>query len=262
MEPLIQSPKLSLNLASLKAAFSSHHSSSSSKSPATSGPTQKTLQTFFKGSVKPPTSNLSAKSPMKPVKDLGRISSVGKSVLDGFRYGMKSCSVSDHEKDSVSTPATADGPCSGLEPSSPEQVTDAPSVKDEVFDETSDSSPTVPEDPEIKTEPCTSNEDATVSPDAKRARKEDLHFLTDLKSNTFSNCTEESSPSKVDAPICLRKRTVPLQFSFQELEGRIRRIQEQKKQKAGEELQYRRFRAKINPGENQSAEEELKKEIG
>ncbi|KAG7226419.1 hypothetical protein INR49_013831 [Caranx melampygus] len=260
MEPLIQSPKSSLNLASLKAAFSSHHSSNSSKSSANSGPTQKTLQSFFKGPVKTPTSNSSVKSPMKPVKDLAKISSVGKSVLDGFRYGMKSCSDSDHEKDSVSTTAP-DSQCSGLELSSPEPVTDMPSIKDETFEETSDSSQTVPEDPELKTVPCTSNEDATVSPDAKRARKENLHFPTDLKSNTFSNCTEGSSPCKVDAPVCLQRRTVPLQFSLQELEGRIRRIQDQKKQKAGEELQYRRFRAKINPGENQSAEEELRKEI-
>lgn len=260
MEPLIQSPKSSLNLASLKAAFSSHHSSSSSKSSANSGPAQKTLQSFFKGPVKPPTPNSSVKSPVKPVKDLAKFSSVGKSVLDGFRYGTRSCSDSDHEKDSVSTTAP-DSQCSGLELSFPEPVTDTPSVKDETFEETSDSSQTVPEDPELKTEPCTSNEDAAVSPDAKRPRKENPHFPADLKSTTLSNGTEGSSPCKVDAPVYLHKRTVPLRFSLQELEGKMRRIQDQRQQKAGEELQYRRFRAKINPGENQSAEEELRKEI-
>ncbi|XP_071319622.1 mismatch repair endonuclease PMS2 [Trachinotus anak] len=271
LEPLIQSPKSSLNLASLKAAFSSHHSSnfdtkSSMSKSANTGPTQKTLQSFFKGSVKPPASSPSVKSPEKPAKDLAKFSPVGKSVLDGFRYRMMSCGDTDHEKDSavsssVSTTAAPDSHCSGLELSSPEPVIDGVSVKDETFEETSDNSQTVPEHPELQTKPCTSNEDGTVSPDAKRARKENLHFPTELESNTFLNCSEGSSSSKVDAPVCLQKRTVHLQFSLQELEGKIRRIRDQRKQKAHEELNYRRFRAKINPGENQSAEEELRKEI-
>ncbi|XP_056221252.1 mismatch repair endonuclease PMS2 isoform X1 [Seriola aureovittata] len=265
VEPLIQSPKSSLNLASLKAAFSSHHSSNSgnksnmSKS-ANSGPTQKTLQTFFKGSVKPPASNPSVKSPLKPAKDLAECSPVGKSVLDGYRYRKVSCSDPEDEKDScVSTSAAPDSQCSGLERSSPEPLID--SVKDETFEETSDNGQTAPEQQELQTEPCASNEDGTVSPDAKRARTENLHFPTELKSNTFLNCSEGSSSSKVDAPTCLQRRTVPLQFSLQELEGKIRRIKNQQKQKASDELRYRRFRAKINPGENQSAEDELKKEI-
>uniref|UniRef100_A0A4W6CKY9 Mismatch repair endonuclease PMS2 n=1 Tax=Lates calcarifer TaxID=8187 RepID=A0A4W6CKY9_LATCA len=230
MEPIIQSSKSSLNLASLKAAFSSHHSSNSG-SKSNSGPTQKTLQSFFKGSVKTPTSNPSVKSPLKPVKDLAKCSPVGKSVLDGFRYGRTSCAIV------------------------------RPSVKDETFEEASDNSETVPGDPELQTEPCTSKEDGSESPDAKRARKENPHFPTEHKSKAFLNCSEGSSSSIVDAPVCLQRRTMPLQFSLQELEGRIRRIQDQQKQKASEELCYRRFRAKINPGENQSAEEELKKEI-
>lgn len=54
---------------------------------------------------------------------------------------------------------------------------------------------------------------------------------------------------------------MPLQFSLQELAGKVKRLQDQRKQGASEDLRYRRFRAKINPGENQSAEEELRKEI-
>uniref|UniRef100_A0A3B3S4U8 Mismatch repair endonuclease PMS2 n=1 Tax=Paramormyrops kingsleyae TaxID=1676925 RepID=A0A3B3S4U8_9TELE len=42
---------------------------------------------------------------------------------------------------------------------------------------------------------------------------------------------------------------------------RLRKLQEQRKERASEGLKYRRFRAKINPGENQTAEDELKKEI-
>uniref|UniRef100_A0A8D3ADM3 Mismatch repair endonuclease PMS2 n=1 Tax=Scophthalmus maximus TaxID=52904 RepID=A0A8D3ADM3_SCOMX len=186
VEPVTQSPKLALNLASLKAAFSSHHKCATSGSK----------------------SNLS-----------------------------------------------------GLEAGSPELVIDRPSVKEEELEETSDNSHAVPEDPELQTGPCTSNEDGTVSPDAKRARKESAHFPTELKPNLDQNCSVGSSTTTVDAPVCLQRRRVPLQFSLQELEGKIRRIKDRRKQKADEELLYRRFRAKINPGENQSAEEELKKEI-
>uniref|UniRef100_A0A8D3ADI6 Mismatch repair endonuclease PMS2 n=1 Tax=Scophthalmus maximus TaxID=52904 RepID=A0A8D3ADI6_SCOMX len=150
---------------------------------------------------------------------------------------------------------------SGLEAGSPELVIDRPSVKEEELEETSDNSHAVPEDPELQTGPCTSNEDGTVSPDAKRARKESAHFPTELKPNLDQNCSVGSSTTTVDAPVCLQRRRVPLQFSLQELEGKIRRIKDRRKQKADEELLYRRFRAKINPGENQSAEEELKKEI-
>lgn len=273
-EAVIQSPKSSLNLAGLKAAFSSHHSSNSGirsnmSKPAKSGPAQKTLQSFFKGPEKPPTCNPRVKSPLKPTRDLTSCSPVGKSLLDGFRYGRVPCSDTDSEKnvaliscDSITAP---DSQCPGPEFSSPELVID--SVKNETFEDTSDKSHTVPEDPELQDEPCTSTEDYPVSPDAKRARKDSPHFPTESKSTTVSHCSEGSSSSSssssvvVDAPVCLQRRTVPLQFSLQELTGKMRRLQDGQKQRANEELRYRRFRAKINPGENQSAEEELKKEI-
>uniref|UniRef100_A0A8D0AFV0 PMS1 homolog 2, mismatch repair system component n=1 Tax=Sander lucioperca TaxID=283035 RepID=A0A8D0AFV0_SANLU len=261
MEPLTRSAKSSLNLAGLKAAFSSHHSSNSGNksSVAKAGPIQKSLQSFFKDTVKPPTCKPSATSPLKPTRDLAKCSPVGKSSLDEFRYGSMSCSDADSEKDSAVsscdvTMATPDSQCSGLEFSSPESATDG--VKNEAFEETSDSSQTVPEHPELQTETRTSNEDCTVGPDAKRARKENPHFPAEHKSNTFSK-----SSSTVDAPVCLQKKTVPLQFSLEELAAKVKRLQELQKQRAGEDLRYRRFRAKINPGENQSAEEELKKEI-
>ncbi|XP_038590866.1 mismatch repair endonuclease PMS2 isoform X1 [Micropterus salmoides] len=262
MEPLTQSPKSSVNLADLKVAFSSHHSSNSGNKSSTAkaenrGPTQKTLQSFFKGTVKTPTCSPSAKSPMKLTRDLAQCSPVGKSVLDGFRYGKTLCSETDSEKDSaVSTSdlATPDIQCSA------EPVVDSSSVKNETLEETSDNSHIVPEDPELQTEPCSSNQDCTLSPDAKRARTEKLRFPTEHKSNTFSNCFEKSSLT-VDAAVCLQRRTVPLQFSLQELAGKVKRLQDQRKQGASEDLRYRRFRAKINPGENQSAEEELRKEI-
>uniref|UniRef100_A0A7N9AWV9 Mismatch repair endonuclease PMS2 n=1 Tax=Mastacembelus armatus TaxID=205130 RepID=A0A7N9AWV9_9TELE len=180
MEPVIQRPKSSLNLAGLKAAFSSHHSpSSGNKSSMTKvangGPTQKTLQ------------------------DLAKCSIVGRSVLD----------------------------------------------------ERSDNSYTPPEGPELQTELCPLSKDDAVSPNAKRVRKENPDSPTECNSETVL----------VDVAVSIERRTVPLQFSLQELAGKIRRLQDQQKQRASEKLCYRRFRAKINPGENQSAEEELKKEI-
>uniref|UniRef100_A0A669CTW0 Mismatch repair endonuclease PMS2 n=1 Tax=Oreochromis niloticus TaxID=8128 RepID=A0A669CTW0_ORENI len=227
-EPVILSPKSSLNLAGLKAAFSSHYSSSSGKSSkekaSGSGTTQKTLQSFFKDPVKTSSCNSSLKSPLKYTRQLDKCSSAGKSVLDGFRY---------------------------------QAIT---SVNNETFKETSGNSHAVPEDPELETEACTPYEDSAVSPEAKRARKDDAHFPSEEESSTFSNAGEKQS-STVDAPVSLQRRTVHLQFSLAELGKKMRRLQDQQKQRAGEELLYRRFRAKINPGENHSAEEELKKEI-
>ncbi|XP_041671276.1 mismatch repair endonuclease PMS2 [Cheilinus undulatus] len=255
MEPMIQSPKSSINMAGLKAAFSSHHSSSSgSKSSATKasncGPAQKTLQSFFKGSVKPPVCTSSSKSPSKAPRDMAKCSSGsgGRSVLDGFRYGRTTSSDADCEKDSVVlVPETQ--PC--------ELEIDSLIVKEETVEEMSDNTCTVPENQELPTEPHTSNKDFSKSPDAKRARTEKLDFPAEPTSLKQS----EKSFSSVDAPVSLQRRTVPLQFSLQELSRRLKRLRDQQKKSEGESLRYRRFRAKINPGENQSAEEELRKEI-
>ncbi|KAM6964547.1 mismatch repair endonuclease PMS2 isoform 2-T2 [Tautogolabrus adspersus] len=258
MESVVQRPKSSLNLAGLKAAFSSHHSSSfGNKSSVTKasncGPTQKTLQTFFKGSIKPPTCNSSSKSPLKSTRDPTKCSPGGESVLEGFKYGKMSVVDGDSEKDSnvsisdVSTPRIQ----------SPKPFTNT--AINETFEETIDKTHNVSEDLEVQIEPCTLK-DSSVSPDAKRARTEEPHFAKETKSNSFSNHSERSS-STVDAPVSLQRRTVPLQFSFQDLAGRLKRLQDQQKQRNNTDLRYRRFRAKINPGENQSAEEELRKEI-
>lgn len=246
--PVAQSPKSSLNLAGLKAAFSSQHTSKSTV-VTKSGPTQKTLQSFLKGAAKAPTCTPGVKSPLKPIRDLVKCFPVGRSVLDGFRYGaVSNCDI---------TMAASDIPSPGLEISLPEAVTGSP-IKHETFEETSDHSHTVPE--ELQTETCTSNKECTLSPDAKRARKEKPHFLTEHQSNTLSDSSENTS-SMLDAPVCLQRRTVPLQFSLQDLAGKVKRLQDQWKESNTDNLCYRRFRAKINPGENQSAEEELKKEI-
>lgn len=263
-EPVTQSPKSSLNLAGLKAAFSSHHSSNSGNksSVANSGPKQKTMQSFFKGSAKPTDCTPSVKSPSKSTKT--KCSLVGKSVLDGFRYGTV-LKDTDSEKDSTVssrdvTGASGDIQHSDPEFSHPEPLADGPTVKHETFEEAADNSHAVPEDAELHTEPRHLVEDRTASPEAKRARTEKPHSPTKSKSNTFSDHFDKSSLT-VDAPVCIQKRSVPLQFSLQELALRMKRLQDQRAQSAGDGLRYRRFKARINPGENQSAEEELKKEI-
>uniref|UniRef100_A0A668AT13 Mismatch repair endonuclease PMS2 n=1 Tax=Myripristis murdjan TaxID=586833 RepID=A0A668AT13_9TELE len=226
--PVIRSPKSSLNLGGLKAAFSNYHTTgtgtkSGASISANSGPTQKTLQSFFKGSEKTPTHRPSSQSPLKPTRDIAK--TPGSDIDSGKDSTLSDCD---------STTATPDSLCCGSEFNSPEQP---------------------------QTEPFTSTEDCSLSPDAKRPRKEKSDFPTEHKSTSPPTFSEGSSISKVDAPVCIQKRTVPLKFSLQELAGRVRRLQDQQKQKAEDGLQYRRFRAKINPGENQSAEDELKKEI-
>ncbi|XP_056286683.1 mismatch repair endonuclease PMS2 isoform X1 [Pseudoliparis swirei] len=250
MEPVSRRSKSSLNLAGLKAAFSSHHGSGNKSSvakAADSGPAQKTLQSFFKNPVKPPTP-----SPLKPVGDQTNRPPVGESALDGFRYGGRLCGGTDSEKNSAlsdSDVTTPDSQCSGLEVGPPEE---ADGVKKETLEEeTSENVPSVPEHPEVQTDPRTSNGGHAVSPDAKRARTEKKPRLP-----------AERESNAVDAPVCLQKRTVPLQFCLRELAGKVKKLQDLQRQRDhDDDLRYRRFRAKINPGENQSAEEELKKEI-
>uniref|UniRef100_A0A673AJ51 PMS1 homolog 2, mismatch repair system component n=1 Tax=Sphaeramia orbicularis TaxID=375764 RepID=A0A673AJ51_9TELE len=133
-------------------------------------------------------------------------------------------------------------------------------VSDAASSEMSEENHTIMESPKPKI--CDSTGDCTVIPDAKRARRENPLFSAEYKT-TSSNCSEgysTSSSATVDAPVCLQRKTLPLQFCLQELAGTLRRLKDQQR-KAGEELKYRRFRAKINPGENQNAEDELKKEI-
>lgn len=56
------------------------------------------------------------------------------------------------------------------------------------------------------------------------------------------------------------KKIVPLDFSMSSLAKRIKQLCQQEQQQEGGQ-NYRKFRAKICPGENQAAEDELRKEI-
>lgn len=245
-DTIIQSPKSSLNLSSLKAAFSSQHSSAKSAGVSdcgNSGPMQKTLQSFFTSGAKPSTSTL--RPSFKTKKDYGKSSAVGRSVLDTFRYGKALDSGNDSAVPSYE-PITNDKEM-GSE-------LDNESITIEDHEETQEKKHAYLES---KPKTCILKDACTMSPDPKRARRENPLYI-----DSFSKYSDgSSSPSTVDAPVYLQRRTIPLQFSLQELTLRMKRLQHQQKQKSSDELKYRRFRAKINPGDNQSAEDELKKEI-
>ncbi|XP_062820498.1 mismatch repair endonuclease PMS2 isoform X1 [Anolis carolinensis] len=66
--------------------------------------------------------------------------------------------------------------------------------------------------------------------------------------------------SQCDIPVEIARRTVPLEFSLSVLRDRVKKLMGQQ-EKTADTLHYRKFRAKINPGENKTAEDELRKEI-
>ncbi|XP_076996694.1 mismatch repair endonuclease PMS2 isoform X2 [Tamandua tetradactyla] len=72
--------------------------------------------------------------------------------------------------------------------------------------------------------------------------------------------TQNIAVSQVDIAIKINKKIVPLDFSMSVLAKRMKQLHQQEQQREGEQ-NYRKFRAKICPGENQAAEDELRKEI-
>ncbi|XP_025971942.2 mismatch repair endonuclease PMS2 isoform X1 [Dromaius novaehollandiae] len=83
----------------------------------------------------------------------------------------------------------------------------------------------------------------------------------DLKADT---CPEEKNTkncvANVDVLVEVKKKTVPLAFSMKVLAEKVKKVIQQQ-QKRTETQNYRRFKAKISPGENKVAEDELRKEI-
>uniref|UniRef100_A0A2K6FN84 PMS1 homolog 2, mismatch repair system component n=1 Tax=Propithecus coquereli TaxID=379532 RepID=A0A2K6FN84_PROCO len=95
------------------------------------------------------------------------------------------------------------------------------------------------------------------SSNAKRFKKE-IPSNSDIPEELVN--TENMSASQVDVAVKINKKIVPLDFSLSSLAKRIKQLHHQQQQSAGEQ-NYRKFRAKICPGENQAAEDELRKEI-
>ncbi|KAM4025065.1 mismatch repair endonuclease PMS2 [Anomaloglossus baeobatrachus] len=85
------------------------------------------------------------------------------------------------------------------------------------------------------------------------------HDIPSPKCKRFKS-VKNTKPDSVDAPVHVMKKTVPLQFSMCRLIKQMEKLKRQRQQKEESEM-FRRFRAKISPGENQAAEAELQKEI-
>ncbi|KAM4715461.1 mismatch repair endonuclease PMS2 isoform 2-T2 [Anableps anableps] len=254
-QPVTPSLRPAMNLAALKAAFSNQHSApsgskSSMQKASNGGPNQKTLERFFKDCVKSASAPC-VKSPVQPKTETAKYSPGGRSVLDGFRYEGMSIRDKESEKDSPV-------PGCDLVESPDTQYSESSEPTIESVKNDSSMSQNHPEGPELQA--CSPIKDSIISPEAKRARIDNSCFTTDQKSDILSKHLDPPS-SILDVPVCLQRKTVPLHFSLQDLTASMKRLQQQQSQHAGEKLHCRRFRAKINPGENQSAEDELRKEI-
>ncbi|XP_076154578.1 mismatch repair endonuclease PMS2 isoform X2 [Alosa pseudoharengus] len=257
-ETALSSPKpSSLNLAGLKAAFSNQQSSASTANKSNckevcSGPTQKTMQSFFSCPEKTTSFKACKTSPLKySPKDTFKSSSERRSVLDVYKYDRHSESeVDSGMSDHCSTTGTPDSLCST------KSELDSPDIriKTEVDDELVNVDCAVSEN--MTQEP---HHSGPSSPEAKKARRDE--DPSSGSSASDSRSITSSTTDKLDAPTKVQKKSVTLPFSMKELSGRVQRLQEQRKGNGDGGLLYRRFRAKINPGENQSAENELKKEI-
>ncbi|XP_077172735.1 mismatch repair endonuclease PMS2 isoform X2 [Paroedura picta] len=97
------------------------------------------------------------------------------------------------------------------------------------------------------------------SPDVKR-RKVAPPLSPAGSSSGRDDARNSAVPSQYDVPLEVEKKITTLAFSMSSLTDRVRKLIQQRQEKAGM-LSYRKFRAKISPGENKSAEDELRKEI-
>uniref|UniRef100_F6YD85 Mismatch repair endonuclease PMS2 n=1 Tax=Ornithorhynchus anatinus TaxID=9258 RepID=F6YD85_ORNAN len=99
-----------------------------------------------------------------------------------------------------------------------------------------------------------------LTPNVKRAKSEKKVALSSEVPSKFTSDQNNTLSSQVDVAIKVNKKMVPVEFSMNALAKRIKRLHREEKNRARAQ-NYRRFRAKISPGENQAAEDELRKEI-
>lgn len=257
-ETFTQTPKTSLNLSRLKAAFSKQQvtdigTKTSNNKTLHNGPTQKKMQSFFNCSEK---TNYSRPSDAASEKVA--------SPLKALKLGLtKHEHKSDRQDDSglseqgsiTGTPEILCG--SSTEFDSPDSVLLEPSIKTEPDSESLDK---VHEVLETSEQEAVSVIDPEIisSPKAKKFKWDDK-----FSKQPQLPCSSASGAScgLFDKPVRVQKKTVPLQFSMTELVRRMERLKTQQKGQNDQEPKYRLFRAQIKPGENHSAEDELKKEI-
>ncbi|NXS60302.1 PMS2 endonuclease, partial [Brachypteracias leptosomus] len=107
-----------------------------------------------------------------------------------------------------------------------------------------------------------SQEANSSSPRVKRFKIRSFKSEADnFKAGKYSEVknTRNSVPG-VDVLVEVKKKTVLLEFSMKVLAEKFKKVIQQQ-QKNTETQKYRRFKAKISPGENKVAEDELRKEI-
>uniref|UniRef100_H2QU63 PMS2 postmeiotic segregation increased 2 n=1 Tax=Pan troglodytes TaxID=9598 RepID=H2QU63_PANTR len=90
-----------------------------------------------------------------------------------------------------------------------------------------------------------------TSPNTKCFKKEEILSNSDIRQKLVN--TQNVSASQVDVAVKINKKVVSLA-------KRIKQLHHEAQQSEGEQ-NYRKFRARICPGENQAAEDELRKEI-
>lgn len=268
-EPYLSSHKpSSINLSGLKAAFSNQQCPTLPERRSTGkdvhiGPTQKTMQSFFKSSEKNTPSKSLGTSPLKnSPKETFKSSVERQSSLQNYRY----CKNDDNDTDSgitdlCSTTGTPDSLCST------KSALDSPDMhikrnQEENGEEFTD----VENETAVTLTPESlhnSRSDAECSPEAKKARTTESCSSADVPaSSSRSSLFSTTGFSKsFDTPTNIKKKSVKLRFSMKDLSRKMERRKEQQARFGDGELAYRRFRAKISPGENQSAEDELRKEI-
>ncbi|XP_054877107.1 mismatch repair endonuclease PMS2 isoform X2 [Poeciliopsis prolifica] len=223
-QPSTLSPTSPMNLAALKAAFSNQNSAlSGSKSSTEKASKIGPSQKTLKCFFEG-----SVKSPLRLRTEATKGSLGAQAELRGFRNE----EVSIREKDSEPERDLVVESPDPQHPDSSEQVVE--NVKDD-------------------SEARTPVKDSVIFPEAKRPRRDDPCFTAEE--------TPDTASSTADVPICLQKKTVPLHFCLQALAAGIKRLQQQQRRRAADKLRYRRFRANISPGENQRAEDELRREI-
>ncbi|KAJ8363841.1 hypothetical protein SKAU_G00126720 [Synaphobranchus kaupii] len=249
VKPGLTHAKSSPNLAGLRAAFSLHQTAGvgardTGSKASHQGPAQKKLQCFFK----------SAES-----SSIGSSAGGGTALQSLFKHSPDAAKRSPaKEPGSQENRESARGTVSEF--SSPDAEEVEPGVKSDSAEGWWDDHHRPGEPADRKNfEGSRSAEDSGSSPGTKRARL-DERLSAFCAARSRSDAQAPPTGPKMDTPVQLRKRTVPLQFSLPELKARLQRLQRQESERV-EGLKYRRFRAKISPGESQSAEDELKKEI-
>ncbi|TSK14640.1 Mismatch repair endonuclease PMS2 [Bagarius yarrelli] len=251
LETLKQNPKTSFNLAGLKAAFSKQQDTSIGTTTFNNKtvhqvPTQKKMQSFFNCSEKTTYSRSSDAASEKAEKTLLLTSSLTKQEHK-----------SDLEADSGLSEQISISQTPDTEFDSPDLDKPSPKTQTEPHNKSVDEGQGIFEASEKETV-CVIDPERISSPKAKKCRWDDT--LSEQPQPSSSRASGVSC-ELFDKPVNMQKKTVPLQFSMAELVIKMERLKIQRQKQKDQEPKYRRFRAKINPGENQSAEDELKKEI-